>query len=88
MTEQIIPLEFPVEADGATISELTMRRVRVSDELAVEQIATAGAREAQLFANLCSVSKETIARLYLSDYQALQEAYRGFMRRRPPKAGS
>lgn len=84
-----ISLDHPVEADGATLEGVSMRRPRVADQLAAEKAAGSdGAREVALFANLCQVSPETIRRLALSDYFEMQRVFRGFLSRRRPTSAA
>lgn len=84
-----IALDHPVEADGATIEGLSMRRPRVADQLAAEKAGGGdGAREVALFANLCEVSPETVRRLALSDYFEMQRVFRGFLSRRRPTSAA
>lgn len=56
-----------------------MREPCVSDELAVEKIASDGTRERTLFANLCEVSIDSLSLMTLHDYRKLQAAYRDFL---------
>lgn len=84
-----IALDHPVEADGATVEALSMRRPRVADQLAAEKTGgTAGAQEVALFANLCQISPETIRRLALSDYFEMQRVFKGFLSRRRPTSAA
>ena len=75
-----IKLEHPIETEGRTLSEITMRRAKVKDM----RLATAGAKgddamtEIRLFANLCDVSPDAIESLDLADYAKLQERFRSF----------
>ena len=75
-----ITLSHPVEADGRTISTLTMRRPKVRDERDARRIAgdNEADREIALLANLCEVAPETIHELDLGDYRRLQNAFMGF----------
>jgi len=77
---ETLTLAYPVEADGAPLAELTVRRPKVRDLLAAEKAGGGDAgREVRLFANLCQVSPATIEALDLADYNRLQEVYRGFL---------
>ena len=55
-----IPLQYPVEMDGAKLEELAMRRPIVRDLRAAQRAAGADAlpsdTEVALFANLCEVA--------------------------------
>lgn len=76
-----IQLDHPVEVCGVKVDALTMRRPRVSDQLAAEKMVncTEGEREVRLFANLCEVPPATIEGLDLADYRKLQKAWTGFL---------
>lgn len=75
-----IKLEHPVEAEGRTIAELTMRRPKVRDERDARRVAGASDEEHEivLFANLCQIAPETIHEMDLADYARLQEAFSDF----------
>jgi len=75
-----VKLAHPVEAEGRTLDRLLMRRPRVRDMLAAEKRSGSDAeKEVAMFASLCEVAPSVIESLDLADYQALQEAYRGFL---------
>ena len=77
---ETIKLAHPIEADGGTVSALQLRRPVVRDMLAADKAAGAEAeKEVRMFANLCEVTPGVIEALDLTDYMALQEAYRGFL---------
>lgn len=74
-----IKLQFPVKIDGAEHTELTMRRSKVKDRLAVAAMKCSDEeKEIRLFANLCEVSPEFIQELDEVDYAAVQKVYMGF----------
>ena len=76
----IIKLQHPVTVDGVSYSELTMRRSKVKDRLAVANMKDKSDEEKEilLFANLCEVSPDVIRELDESDYPAVQKVYMGF----------
>ncbi len=84
-----IVLDHPVEAHGATVATVSMRRPRVADQLAAEKAPGGdGAREVALFANLCQVAPDTVRAFALSDYLEMQRVFRDFLsRRRRTSAG-
>lgn len=84
-----IVLDHPVEAHGATVATVSMRRPRVADQLAAEKAPGGdGAREVALFANLCQVAPDTVRALALSDYLEMQRVFKDFLsRRRRTSAG-
>ena len=74
-----ITLTHPVEAEGRTITALTMRRPKVRDERDARRgAADEEEREIVLFANLCEVAPETVHEMDLEDYRRLQQAFLGF----------
>ena len=56
-----IKLMQPIKVDGIDVAELTLRRPKVRDRLAVERSNLSDAeKEVNLIANLASVTKESI----------------------------
>ncbi len=77
---QEIQLQYPVSADGQTLTALKVRRPKVKDRLAAAKTGGDPAtQEVRLFANLCEVSPATIEELDMADYTRLQEALQGFL---------
>lgn len=75
-----IPLRYGVEADGARIEQLAMRPPLARDSRDAQRAAgSPGDMEIRLFANLCSVSPDTIERLHMADYRRVQDAYQDFL---------
>ena len=75
-----VRLDWPVRAEGRTVSSLTMRRPKVRDERDAKRVAEdEGDQEIALLANLCEVAPSTIHELDMVDYRKLQEAFVGFM---------
>ena len=75
-----IELEYPVIFKGAEIATLSMRRMKVRDQIAVaKQGGIDAEQEVRLFANLCEVTPEVIEGLDFKDYRKVQDAYRGFL---------
>jgi hypothetical protein len=76
---QKMKLQYPVKIDGAEYTELTMRRSKVRDRLAVSAMkCTDEEKEIRLFANLCEVSPEVLQELDETDYAAVQKVYMSF----------
>jgi hypothetical protein len=74
-----IKLQFPVSVDGAEYNELTMRRSKVKDRLAVASMKGSDEeKEIRLFANLCEVSPEVMQELDEVDYATVQKVYMSF----------
>ena len=75
-----IKLNEPIKIDGVVISELTLRRPKVRDRLAVERLGTNDAeKEVALIANLADIPKDAVEELDLADYAKIQEALQGFL---------
>ena len=75
-----IKLNEPIKFDGVSISELTLRRPKVRDRLAVERLGTNDAeKEVALIANLADIPKDAVEELDLADYAKIQEALQGFL---------
>jgi hypothetical protein len=77
---QTIKLTEPIKIDGILVSELTLRRPKVRDRLAVERMGNSDAeKEVALIANLASISREAVEELDLADYSKIQEVLQGFL---------
>ncbi len=75
-----VALTAPISVDGAMRSELTVRRPKVRDMLAMENMTKNDAeKEIHLFANLCEVSPESLYELDMADYGKLQKVYQDFL---------
>nr|WP_264338158.1 phage tail assembly protein [Wolbachia endosymbiont (group A) of Cheilosia soror] len=76
---EIITLNNPITVDGISVSELTIRRPKVRDYLAIERINGSDlSKEVTLTANLTSVAKEAIEELDIADYVKVQEILKDF----------
>lgn len=75
-----IKLKYPITLDGVSITELSMRRSKVKDRLAVANMKNLSDEEKEilLFANLCEVSPDVIRELDEADYPEVQKVYMGF----------
>lgn len=77
---QKIKLTETIKIDGVVISELTLRRPKVRDRLAVERLGNTDAeKEVALIANLADIPKDAVEELDLADYGKIQEALQGFL---------
>lgn len=77
---QKIKLTETIKMDGVVISELTLRRPKVRDRLAVERLGNSDAeKEVALIANLADIPKDAVEDLDLADYAKIQEALQGFL---------
>ncbi|MFP3024388.1 MAG: phage tail assembly protein [Wolbachia sp.] len=74
-----VKLDNPITVDGISISELTIRRPKVRDYLAIERLSGSDlSKEVTLTANLTSVAKEAIEELDIADYVKVQEVLKDF----------
>jgi hypothetical protein len=71
--------DLPLSIDGTEVRSVTMREPRVSDQLAVDHISSAGAREVAIIGNLCELAPEAVGSLTMRQYARLQDAYQAFM---------
>lgn len=78
--ENKIKLQHPITLDGVSYSELSMRRSKVKDRLAVANMKNVSDEEKEilLFANLCEVAPDVIRELDEADYPAVQKVYMSF----------
>ncbi|KZN57596.1 hypothetical protein N473_06845 [Pseudoalteromonas luteoviolacea CPMOR-1] len=83
MTETI-KLHYPVEYQGETINELQMRRPKFKDQLRIQSMKLDEVQsEQRMFADLCGQAPDMLEELDLSDYQQIQETFKGFLRSTP-----
>lgn len=76
---QTIKLKYPVVIDGTEYAELTIRRSKVKDRLAVSTMQGSDEqKEIRLLANLCNVAPSVLEELDETDYASVQKAYIGF----------
>jgi len=76
---QTITLNNPITVDGISVSDLTVRRPKVRDYLAMERIDGSDlSKEVTLTANLTSTTKEAIEELDIADYVKVQEVLKDF----------
>ena len=76
-----IVLEYPFNDPSnpsSRITCLTLRRPKVADQLAVENLSLA-MQEITMFSNLAEVSPEVIKNMDMADYNKVQEAYKSFL---------
>ena len=84
-----IKLAYPIENDGETTTELTMRRPKLKDQLRVLSSKKSDAeKEMAMFCNLMEVSPELLKELDLADYGKIQEVYQGFLSLAPTESES
>ncbi len=75
----IVDLEYPVTIAGAEVTQLSMRRPTVRDQIIFEDGKGSDARKiVKMLSNLCEVSEETIMELDQSDFLTISEVLQGF----------
>ncbi len=75
-----VSLDYPFEFEGQQIKSLTLRRPKVSDNLAVQKAAISDAeKEILLLANLAEVAPQLIHQMDLKDYSKLQAVLSSFL---------
>ncbi len=75
-----IKLEYPIKFEGEEISEITLSRPKVADQLIADKSGDSNAeKELALFATLAKSPQALIEQLDLKDFGKLQKAYKGFL---------
>jgi hypothetical protein len=75
-----IKLDYPIETEGRTVSEISLRRPTVGDMLNADRGKGSEAdKEIRMFANLSELPLTAIESLDLADYRKLQETYQDFL---------
>lgn len=68
-----ITLDYPINIDGIEVKTLSLRRMKVADQMAAEKLKGNDAeKEIALLANLCEMSPDDIQQLDIMDYAKLQ----------------
>ena len=81
-----ITLTEKITVDNKDIQEITLRRPKVRDRLAVERMGQSDAeKEVALIANLADLPKEILEELDLADYNKIQEVLQDFLLASAPK---
>jgi len=83
-----IQLEHPITVHGRQVTQITLRRPKVKDQLiAVKSAEDDAERELLLLANLSSeLSPDDLKELDVADYRELQGALSGFFLRTSPSS--
>lgn len=76
-----IKLAVPIEVDGVKVTELSMRRPKVRDRLAVEYKGAKSdfEKEILMIANLVGVPREAIEEIDCGDYMHIQSELSNFL---------
>ena len=74
-----ITLDYPIQLEGKELSEITLRRPKVSDVVAVRKSKRDEAeQEVSLIASLSGLPPSAIESIDLADYKKLQANLSGF----------
>lgn len=77
---KMVRLTQPVIVDGETLQEISLRRPKVRDRLAVERMGNSDAeKEVALIANLAELPPSSIEELDLADYAKVQGVLQDFL---------
>jgi phosphatidylserine decarboxylase len=83
-TENTIKLEYPITAGAQLIQEITLRRPKVKDTLAVQKLGVNQAeQEIRLVANLANLAPAEVEELDAADYARVQEVLARFFSPKP-----
>lgn len=75
-----IKLNYPIKHDNLPLSDITLRRPTVGDNLAAQKSAESDAeREIRLIANLSELPPDAIMKLDMQDYRKVQKELTGFL---------
>jgi hypothetical protein len=75
-----VKLDHPITLPDRELTEVTLRRIKVKDNLSARKQASDDAeREIVLLGKLSGLNQEDIGELDMSDYSKLQEALLGFL---------
>ena len=76
---ETIKLKHPIECEGRTLSELTMRRVTVGDLEVMDKEKTDIARAARLTSLVADIPPEAVRNLDAQDFSLVQERLMDFL---------
>lgn len=78
-----VKLEFPITANGVTVSEITLRRPTVQDAINSRRNKVSDEEsEMKLLANLAGIAPDEFAKIDLSDFAEIQRVATGFLSRK------
>ena len=76
---ETIKLKHPIECEGRTVNELTMRRVTVGDLEVMDQEKTDIARAVRLTSLVAALPPEAVRMLDAEDFTLIQGRLMGFL---------
>jgi len=81
--EVVIKLSHPIEAHGAEVSELTLRRPRLKDLKGISMDNITGDLMIELVARLAEIPPSAAGEIDAGDFEAIGEAFSAFFPKRP-----
>ena len=78
-TKNTITLDRPITVDGAEVKTLSLRRAKVRDLQAVENVSGDVSKTVALAANLAEVSPDTFSEMDAADFAKVAEVVEGFL---------
>jgi hypothetical protein len=75
----VIHLKVPIEIGGSKIGSFKMRRPRVRDRLALDNVIGDMAKDVHIIASLCGYAPEEIHDLDYADFMACQRQLNAFV---------
>ena len=79
MSKQEIKLEYPIECSGQVRKSLTMRRPKLRDFEAVDNVINDIEKSVRLIANLTELSPDEVRELDMVDFRRVNEVLEGFL---------
>ena len=87
-TETVVKLEYPITSGAQLIQEITLRRPKVKDSLAVQKAGgTEAEQEVRLVANLASLAPSDVEEIDAADYARVQAVLTRFFSPAPKNSG-
>jgi hypothetical protein len=86
---ETVKLTHPIQYNGVTLKEISLRRPKVRDRLVVDRMTVSDAeKEILLIANLAEISREAIEEIDLADYANIQKVLQNFLAPAGPAAST
>lgn len=87
MSDTTVRLQYPIQAHGEEVTELTVRRPRVKDLRAMDAAAGDVSKTAVLIGGLCALTPKEVDSLDAEDFAALGQVVAGFLSAVQPTGG-
>jgi hypothetical protein len=77
---ETVKLLHPIQYNGVTLKEISLRRPKVRDRLVVDRMTVSDAeKEIILISNLAEISRDAIEEIDLADYANIQKVLQNFL---------